>query len=119
MVECLNAEYGSAAVDVLVPLTLLDGVGGFLEPIIRTYPSTTVADFCASYLTSDGGIAEAARVGLLAAAMSGNESAFVAMIPAANDLDPFVRISLADRIASSGRPDLAEKLRSEPVVLKL
>ncbi len=119
LIACLNGHYGGAALDLLVPLALQDSVGGFLEPIIKTYPSGTVADFCAAYVGRSGEIIEATRVGLLAAAMSGNDAAFAAIAPAASELDPFVRVGLADRIASSGRPDLADKLRAEPVVLKL
>ncbi len=119
LVECLSAGYGNAALELLVPVALMDGVGGFLEPIIKTYPSSTVADFCAAYTDRGGQIAETIRVGLLAAGLSGNDTAFEPLADAASNLDPFVRISLADRIADSGRPDLAEKLRAEPVVLKL
>ena len=119
LIECLNSHYGGAALELLVPLTLQDSVGGFFEPIIKTYPSGIVADFCAAYVDQGGPIVEAVRVGLLAAAMSSNDDAFKAIAPAASNLDPFVRVGLADRIAASGRPDLAEELRSEPVVLKL
>ncbi|MDJ0953346.1 MAG: hypothetical protein QNJ81_06680, partial [Acidimicrobiia bacterium] len=119
LISCLNDHYGGAALDLLVPLALQDDSGGFLEPIIKTYPSGTVAAFCAAYIGREGRIVEATRVGLLAAAMSSHDEAFAAMAPAASNLDAFVRVGLADRIASSGRPDLAEQLRSEPVVLKL
>ncbi len=119
LIDCLNGHYGGAALELLVPLALQDNVGGFFEPIIKTYPSGIVADFCAAYVAHDGPIVEAARVGLLAAAMSSNDDAFNAMVPAASGLDPFVRVGLADRIAASGRTDLADELRSEPVVLKL
>jgi tetratricopeptide (TPR) repeat protein len=119
LIECLNKHYGGAAVELLAALALQDTAGGFLEPVIKTYPSGTVANFCAAYVAAGGSILEATRVGLHAAAMSSNDNAFEMIAPAASDLDPFVRVGLADRIASSGRPDLAEKLRTEPVVLKL
>ena len=119
LIECLNGHYGGAAVELLAALAVKDTTGGFLEPIIKTYPSGIVADFCAAYLAQGGSIVEATRVGLHAAAMSSNDAAFDAMAGSASNLDPFVRVGLADRIASSGRPDLADKLRAEPVVLKL
>lgn len=119
LIACLNAHYGGAALDLLVPLALKDGVGGFLEPIIKTYPSGTVADFCAAYVGQRGRVAEATRVGLLAAAMSSNDSAFAAIVPTGFSLDPAVREGLADRIASSGRPDLADRLRTEPIAINL
>lgn len=119
LIACLNAHYGGAALDLLVPLALKDSVGGFLEPIIKTYPSGIVADFCAAYVGQHGQVTEATRVGLLAAAMSSNDSAFAAIAPAAFSLDPGIREGLADRIASSGRPDLADNLRTEPIAVNL
>ena len=47
--------------------------------------------------------------------MSSNDEAFATIAPSADHLDPVVRVGLADRIASSGRPDLAATLRNEPV----
>jgi tetratricopeptide (TPR) repeat protein len=119
LISCLSARFGETALELILPLTLKDNVGGFLEPVIKSYPSTLVADFCAAYLAQGGEIVDAIRVGLLAAAMAGNDIAFEKVRPRAHDLDPFVRVGLADRIAASGRTDLAEKLRDEPVVLKL
>jgi tetratricopeptide (TPR) repeat protein len=119
LITCLSDGFGVSALELLLPLTLKDSVGGFFEPLIRTYPSALVADFCAAYLAAGGAITEAVRVGLLAAAMANNDGAFEAIRPMASDLDPFVRVGLADRIATSGRTDLADKLRAEPVVLKL
>lgn len=119
LISCLSARFGEAALELILPLAVKDSVGGFLEPLIRTYPSAAVAGFCAAYLSQGGDIAEATRVGLLAAAMSNHDAAFEAISPKASDLDPFVRVSLADRIAASGRPDLAEQLRAEPVILEL
>jgi hypothetical protein len=119
LISCLAAQFGDAAMELVLPLTIKDSVGGFLEPLIKTFPSFGVADFCAAYVTAGGSVAEATRVGLLAAAMSGNDRAFAEIAPKASDLDPFVRVGLADRIASSGRPDLADELRTAPIVLKL
>jgi tetratricopeptide (TPR) repeat protein len=119
LIACMVERFGDATMELILPLTVKDNVGTFLEPLIKTFASATVADFCAAYVTAGGALAEATRVGLLAAAMSGNETAFNKISPKASDLDPFIRVGLADRIASSGRPDLAETLRSQPVILKL
>jgi tetratricopeptide (TPR) repeat protein len=119
LISCLSSRFGEAALELILPLALKDTVGGFLEPLIKAYPSRLVADFCAGYVSQGGAVAEATRVGLLAAAMSSNDVAFEAIAPKATELDPFVRVGLADRIAGSGRPDLAEKLSVQPVVLKL
>jgi len=119
LVASLNDHFGGASFERLIPLALNDTTGGFLEPIIKTYPSGTVADFCATYIAAGGRIAEAIRVGLLAAALSSNDRAFMAISPAAANLDPFARIGLADRIAGSGRPDLADTLRGDPAIIKL
>jgi tetratricopeptide (TPR) repeat protein len=119
LISCLSAQYGDATLELVLPLTVKDTVGRFLEPLIKTFPSASVADFCAAYLTAGGSVAEATRVGLLAAAMSNNDKAFARISPKASDLDPFVRVGLADRIAESGRPDLADELRAAPIVLKL
>ncbi len=115
LIDCLNTHYGGASIELLVPLTLADASGGFLEPIIKTYPSGTVAAFCAEYVSKGGAIPDATRVGLLAAAMSSNDDAFATIAPSADHLDPVVRVGLAERIASSGRPDLAATLRNEPI----
>ncbi len=119
LIACLNTHYGGAAMELLVPLALQDSAGGFLEPMIKTYPSGIVADFCAAYVARSGPVVEATRVGLLAAAMSSNDSAFAAIAPSAQELAPEARAGLADRIASSGRPDLADKLRTEPIAINL
>jgi len=119
LISCLAAQFGDATMELVLPLTVKDTVGGFLEPLIKTFPSFGVADFCAAYVTAGGSVAEATRVGLLAAAMSGNDKAFTKIAPKASDLDPFARVGLADRIASSGRPDLADELRTAPTILKL
>jgi tetratricopeptide (TPR) repeat protein len=119
LISCLRERFGDATMELILPLAVKDQVGKFLEPLIKTFASASVADFCAAYVTAGGTLAEATRVGLLAAAMSGNDKAFDEISPKAGDLDPFVRVGLADRIASSGRPDLAETLRSQPVILKL
>ena len=114
LIEGLKSAYGVAAIELLLPVALLDETGEFLEPLIKAYPSEVVAEFCSSFLNRGGQITEAIRVGLLASAISGNETAFAAMIPAAVKLDPEVRNSLTERIAAGGRPDLAARLRAEP-----
>jgi tetratricopeptide (TPR) repeat protein len=119
LIECLHSAYADAAVQVLGPLTIKDTTGSFLEPLIRSVSSSTLADFCVAYRQLGGTIPEVTRVGLLAAAMSNHDDAFTALSTAASALDPLVRVGLADRIGSQGRPDLADKLRIEPVVLKL
>jgi len=115
LIESLCATYGVAAMELLVPIALLDETGGFLPPLITAYPSKDVASFCAAYLDRGGRITETIRVGLLAAAMSGNDDAFAAILPEANNLDQSIRDSLAVRVATGGRPDLAAKLRTERV----
>ncbi len=119
LIACLSTQFGEAALELITPLALMDTVGGFLEPIIKTYASAAVAGFCVAYASRGGAIADATRVGLLAAAMAGDDSSFETLAAKASDLDPFVRVGLADKIAATGRPDLAEKLRAQPVVLKL
>ena len=118
LVEALKAVYGAAAIELLLPITLLDETGEFLEPLIKTYPSNTVADFCSTYLDRGGQIIETIRVGLMAAAMAGNETAFAAILPSAVELEPRVRGSLAERIAIGGRPDLAAGLQAEPAATR-
>jgi tetratricopeptide (TPR) repeat protein len=119
LVTCLHANYAEAAIQVVGPLAIKDSTGGFLEPLIRTVPSSTLADFCVLYNQLGGELTEVTRVGLLAAAISEHDAAFAALAPAASSLEPLVRVGLADRIASQGRQDLADQLRSEPVVLRL
>ena len=115
LIEVLSSTFGVAAVDLLVPIALVDESGGFLQPLVMSFPTWNVADFCAAYLGRGGRTTEAAVVGLLAAARSDNEAAFAAMVPAAQELDASTRADLAERIATGGRPDLAEKLCLEPV----
>ena len=97
----------------------MDPGGAFLEPMIKTFSPSALADFAVLYRTAGGAIPEVTRVGLLSAAMAGRDDAFAALAPAASSLDPLVRIGLADRIASKGRDDLAAELRVEPVILRL
>ncbi|MDJ0665333.1 MAG: glycosyltransferase [Acidimicrobiia bacterium] len=118
LIDALNSLCGAASTELLLPMALLDVGGGFLEPAIKTYPSDTLAGFCAAYLERGGRITEVIRVGLLAAAMSGNDAAFDAMVPAVRDLDESTRTGLAQRIAAGGRSDLAEKLFPEPVAAR-
>ena len=116
LIDCLNGHFGGASLDLLVPLTVKDATGGFLEPLIKTYPSGTVADFCATYVRAGGALPEATRIGLLAAAMSSNDRAFASLTPSAQKLETTARNKLADRITESGRPDLAEQLRDRRAV---
>ncbi len=114
LVECLNGVYGSNALELVLPLALMDTVGGFIEPIIRTYPTGTLAGFCVAYATAGGEVPEAIRVGLLAAAMAGDNEAFRSLLPHADVLPADVRLGLANRVAGTGRTDLADKLRATP-----
>jgi tetratricopeptide (TPR) repeat protein len=119
LVACLHRHYKEAAVELLAPLAAKDSSGLFLEPLINTFPPAALADFAVAYAGAAGTVAEVFRVGLLAAAMAGYDEAFHALAPAADKLDPLVRIGLADRISGQGRPDLAAELQKQPVVLRL
>jgi hypothetical protein len=88
LVDCLDAGYGPAAIEVLAPLAAKDPTGGFLEPVIRRYPTEATARFCALYSSLGGAVAEAIRVGLLAAAMSSGKPAFTPLARAADRLEP-------------------------------
>jgi hypothetical protein len=115
LIESLNSAFGVAATDLLVPIALLDESAGFLEPLVRSFPPSAVAEFCAAYLHRGGQAADAILVGLLVAAKSGNDDAFAAIVPAVSNLDRDTRNGLAERVAAGGRPELAAKLRPEPV----
>ena len=78
--------------------------------MIRKYPTDATATFCALYSSLGGAVAEAIRVGLLAAAMSSGEPAFTTLAQAADRLEPATRAELAKRITAHGRPDLAALL---------
>ena len=116
LVECLHRNYGATAIELVAPLAVKDQGGGFLEPVIRTYPSTTTADFCALYSSMGGTVPEVIRVGLLAAAMADNEAAFHTLCRASSLLDRQVRAELADRIAATGRTKFAAKLQPKETV---
>lgn len=113
LVECLAASYGTAAVELLAPMAAKDPNAMFLEPIIRSFPSSVFSDFCVAYHAAGGSNAEVTRVGLLAAAMADREDTF-SLLAAAADLDPDVRTHLAERISINGRPDLADMLQGDP-----
>jgi tetratricopeptide (TPR) repeat protein len=119
LITSLRESYADAAVELLAPLTAMDPGGAFLEPMIKTFSPSALADFGVLYRTAGGTMPEVTRVGLLSAAMAGRDDAFAALAPAASSLDPLVRVGLADRIASKGREDLAAELRVEPVILRL
>ena len=115
LVECLQSGFGNAALELLLPLAVKDRSGGFVEPVVRSFPTALVATFAAAYLASGGEIPEVTRVGLLAAAMSGDEETFGQILPHAARLEPGIRVALAGKIASNGRGELAELLQDMPV----
>lgn len=117
MVACLNDAYGPAAIELLVPLSLKATAATFMEPLIRTYPSRTLAEFSAAYVAADGAMLDVVRTGLLAAAMADHDEAFELLLGGAEDLPPEIRVGLSDRIAGCGRADLADKLRSHPTAV--
>ena len=114
LVACLNAFYGRNALEILLPLALKDSSGGFIEPVIKTYPTADVVQMCVAYVSMEGQVPEVIRVGLLAAAMANDDDSFAALLPNAAVLPPDVRIGLAGRVAGTGRTDLADQLRTTP-----
>lgn len=119
LVAAMVTTYGDASVEIMASLAAKDQSGAFLEPIVHSVSTATLARFSVAYNRIGGNIPEVTRVGLLAAAMAGAEDLFEALVPAAETIEPLTRVGLADRIAQQGRADLAEKLRQQPVVLKL
>ena len=117
LAACLNDLYGSAAIELLVPLALKTSVPTFMEPIIRTYPPRSLADFSVAYVAGGGQIPEVVRAGLLAAAMSDHDEAFAALLEQATQLSTDVRLGLADRVANCGRGDLGDLLRTHPTAV--
>ena len=111
LTDCLARSYGPAAVEILAPLAVKDPNGTFIEPVVRTFPSSAFADFCVAYHSAGGSIAEVTRVGLMAAAMANRDDAFAALAPLASNLDTTVRSALIERIKSQNRPDLADQLQ--------
>lgn len=114
LVACLNAFYGRNALEILLPLALKDSTGGFIEPVIKKYPTADVVRICAAYGSAGGQVPEVIRVGLLAAAMANDDESFAELLPCASTLPTEVRIGLAGRVAGTGRTDLAEQLSSTP-----
>lgn len=115
LIERLANEYGDSAVELIAPLAAKAADIMFLEPMVKTFSSATFADFCVTYQAAGGSSPEAARVGLLAAAMANHDQAFSRLASRAASLDPEVRSHLADRIAAAGRQDLADQLQPAPV----
>ena len=62
-----------------------------------------------------GHVPEVIRVGLLAAAMANDDESFAVLLPHGARLPDVVRIGLAGRVAGTGRTDLADQLRANPV----
>jgi tetratricopeptide (TPR) repeat protein len=114
LVACLNAFYGRNALEKLLPLALKDSSGGFIEPVIKTYPTADVVQICVAYGSEGGEVPEVIRVGLLAAAMANDDDSFAALLPHSSKLPLEVRIGLAGRVAGTGRTDLADQLRAAP-----
>ncbi len=114
LVACLNEFYGAAAVELLVPMTLKAPIATFMEPIIRTYPTGTLAEFSAAYAAGGGVNADVVRTGLLAAAMADHDEAFEILLGRVPELTAEIRLGLADKVAGCGRSDLAARLRSHP-----
>ena len=110
LIEALNSALGDSAIELLAPLAAKDPTGGFLEPLIRTYPTAQTAEFCAKYASSGGLIPEAVRVGLLAATMSGNDKTFSTLSRSVHLLNPSTIAALSERITGHGRRDLAAML---------
>lgn len=115
LIGALNSTLGDASIELVAPLALRDPTGGFLEPLIRTYPTALTAQFCVKYVAEGGSIPEAIRVGLLAATLSANDAAFTTLARSVHLLEPSAIAELSQRVAQQGRNDLARLINPMPV----